>query len=278
MKRILVLLAIVLIAFPVNASAAEGEAAQAKAAKMEDMVVTATRTEEPLKDIPGRIEVITQEQLQEMPVETVDGALSYISGIHRERSYGVNSHSTTVSLRGMGNTQGRTLVLVDGVPQNTADMGSVNWNRLNLEDVARIEILKGPAAAVYGDNAIVGVVSIMTKKPTKHFEGSLSGSYGTNADWKFRGVAAGRSHEDLYGLYARVSALTHTNQGYKDTPSEQQTRWTKDSFLDQKSLNAKLGWDFNWHTTRRGAASLRPFFKTQILEELPDGSRKILTG
>lgn len=43
-------------------------------------------------------------------------------------------------------------------------------------------------------------------------------------------------------------------------------------------LNAKLGWDFNWHTTRRGAASLRPFFKTQILEELPDGSRKILTG
>ena len=43
-------------------------------------------------------------------------------------------------------------------------------------------------------------------------------------------------------------------------------------------LNEKLGWDFNWHTTRRGAASLRPFFKTQILEELPDGSRKILTG
>ncbi|MDD4544186.1 MAG: hypothetical protein PHY13_10495 [Clostridia bacterium] len=43
-------------------------------------------------------------------------------------------------------------------------------------------------------------------------------------------------------------------------------------------LNEKLGWDFNWHTTRRGAASLRPFFKPEVLEELPDGSRKVLTG
>jgi len=244
MKRIFGLLVLSLVAFPVCALAGDEGTAQGKAAQLDDMVVTATRTEEPLKEIPGRVEVITQTQLKEMPVQTVDEALSYISGIHQERSYGVATHSATVSMRGMGNTQGRTLVLVDGVPQNTSDMGSVNWNRLNLEDVARIEVLKGPAAAVYGDNAMGGVINIITKKPTKKFEGSLSGSYGTNADWKFRGVAAGRSSEDLTGLYARVSALTHTNQGYKDTPSEQQTRWTKNTFLDQKSLNTKLGWDF----------------------------------
>ena len=43
-------------------------------------------------------------------------------------------------------------------------------------------------------------------------------------------------------------------------------------------LNAKLGWDFNWRTTRRGSASLRPSFKSEVLEELPDGSRKVLTS
>lgn len=211
---------------------------------MQDMVITATRTEEPLKDIPGRVEVINREQLKEMPVETVDQALSYISGVHQERSYGLTSHSTTVSLRGMGNQQGRTLVLVDGVPQNTADMGSVNWNRLNLEDVERIEVLKGPAAAIYGDNAMGGVINIITVKPTKYFQGSTSASYGTNADWQMRGVAAGRTSEDKTGLYARVSALSHTNQGYNDVPEEQQTFWTRKTFIDERTMNAKLGYDF----------------------------------
>lgn len=244
MKRIAVLIVCLSLFITSGALADDGAKTQSGSSKMDDMVVTATRTEEPLKDIPGRIEVITQEQIQQMPVQTVDEALSYISGVHQERSYGVTSHSTTVSLRGMGNVQGRTLVLVDGVPQNSSDMGSVNWNRLNLEDITRIEILKGPAASVYGDNAMGGVISIITKKPTKKFEGSLSSSYGSHADWKFRGVAAGRTSEDLTGLYARVSALSHTNQGYKDVPSEQQTRWTKNTFLDEKTLNAKLGWDF----------------------------------
>ena len=58
---------------------------------MEDMVVTATRTEEPAKEFPGRVEVITREQLKEMPVQTVDEALSYISGVHQERTSGTNS-------------------------------------------------------------------------------------------------------------------------------------------------------------------------------------------
>lgn len=246
MKRLTVLLVSLLLAVPGQIWAQDTAKAKdsSSTATMEDMVVTATRTEEPLKDIPGRIEVITRAQLKEMPAETVDQALSYISGVHQERSYGLTSHSTTVSLRGMGNQQGRTLVLVDGVPQNTADMGSVNWNRLNLEDVQRIEVLKGPAAAIYGDNAMGGVINIITVKPTKFFQGSTTGSYGTNADWKFRAVVAGRTSEDKTGLYARVSALTHSNRGYVNVPSEQRDIFTRKSFIDQKTMNAKLGYDF----------------------------------
>ena len=131
-----------------------------------------------------------------LPAETVDQALSYLPGVHVERPYGMTSQSSTVSLRGMGNQQGRTLVLVDGVPQNTSDTGSVTWNRLNLEDVERIEVLKGPAAAIYGDNAMGGIINIITVKPTKYFQGSTSASYGTNADWQMRGVAAGRVGPD----------------------------------------------------------------------------------
>jgi len=250
MKRFVILVVSLVLAAagPLWAQDSTKTKDNASAATMEDMVVTATRTEEPLRDVPGRVEVITRAQLMELPVETVDDALSYLPGVQVQRSYGLTSHSTTVSLRGMGNQQGRTLVLVDGVPQNTADMGSVNWNRLNLEDVDRIEVLKGPAAAIYGDNAMGGVINIITVKPTKYFQGSTTGSYGTNADWRFRAVAAGRTAENKTGLYARVSAMTHSNRGYTGTPYEQQDMWTRKSFIDEKTMNAKLGYDFTPRT------------------------------
>jgi len=244
MKRLVILMVSLLLAVP-GSLWAQGatDKADASATTMQDMVVTATRTEQPLKDIPGRIEVISRAQLKQLPVETVDDALSYLPGVHVERTYGMTTHSATVSLRGMGNQQGRTLVLVDGVPQNTSDTGSVTWNRLNLEDVERIEVLKGPAGALYGDNSMGGVINIITVKPTKYFEGSTSASYGTDADWQLRGVAAGRTSEDKTGVYARVSAWSHTNRGYTEVPYQQQTMWSRKSFLDEKAINNKIGWD-----------------------------------
>jgi len=244
MKRLVILMLSLLLAVPGSLWAQEAtDKADASATTMQDMVVTATRTEQPLKDIPGRIEVISRAQLKQLPVETVDDALSYLPGVHVERTYGMTSQSSTVSLRGMGNQQGRTLVLVDGVPQNTSDTGSVTWNRLNLEDIERIEVLKGPAGALYGDNSMGGVINIITVKPTKYFEGSTSASYGTDADWQLRGVAAGRTSEDKTGVYARVSAWSHTNRGYTEVPFAQQTMWSRKSFLDEKAINNKIGWD-----------------------------------
>ncbi|MGD9609410.1 MAG: TonB-dependent receptor [Desulfovibrionaceae bacterium] len=246
MKRLVVMFFMAALCLPIqNRLVFIAAAADASSTQMEDMVVTATRTEEPAKEFPGRVEVITREQIKEMPVQTVDEALSYLSGVHQERTSGTNSFSSTVSLRGFGNDQGRTLVLLDGVPLNTADTGSVNWNRLNLEDIQRIEILKGPAAALYGSFAMGGVINIISVKPTKRFEGSTSASYGTNEDWKLRGVAAGRSSDDPSAVYARVSGLYHTNQGYKLPPPEQWSKTTRKTFLDEETISTKLGWDLS---------------------------------
>ncbi|BAH76254.1 TonB-dependent receptor [Solidesulfovibrio magneticus] len=215
------------------------------AANMEEVVVTATRTEQPMKDVPGRVAIITRQELKDLPIQTVDEALSYISGVHVERPSGIYSFKSVVSLRGLGNEQGRTLVLIDGVPQNTSDMGDVNWNRINLEDVKRIEILKGPAASIYGNNAMGGVINIITEKPTKVVSGMASTSYGTYDDWKLRGVLAGRTSEEPTALYARVSGLYHTSPGYMATPSDEQTPWSVKEFIREGTVNAKLGWDIN---------------------------------
>jgi len=246
MKRLFVMFFTAALCLPIqNRLVSIAAAADTSSTQMEDMVVTATRTEEPAKEFPGRVDVITREQLKEMPVQTVDEALSYIAGVHQERTSGTNSFQSTVSLRGFGNDQGRTLVLLDGVPLNSADGGSVNWNRINMEDIARIEILKGPASAIYGSYAMGGVINIITVKPTKRFEGSSSASFGTNEDWKLRGVAAGRSSDDPSAVYARVSGLYHTNQGYKLQPTNEWNSATRKTFMDEETIATKLGWDLS---------------------------------
>jgi outer membrane receptor for ferrienterochelin and colicin len=67
----------------------------------------------------------------------------------------------------------RTLVLIDGVPKNKMSGGFVNWSMINSDEVERIEITKGPVSALYGNNAMSGVINIITKEPEKDFEGKF---------------------------------------------------------------------------------------------------------
>lgn len=246
MKRCGCLLLLVLL-FPPMARAAQEPAEQpASSATMDDMVVTATRTAEPLKEVPGRVEVITKEEIDEMPVQTVDEALSYVSGTQSTRWTGIYSFRVWLTLRGLGgNQQGRTLVLLDGAPMNTADLGDVNWNRINLEDVKRIEVLKGPAAAVYGSSAMGGVINIITQKPTKRYSLDAKASYGTYDDWRLRGVAGFRTSEEARGFYARASGMFHNSPGYKATPNDEQTQFTVKNSVNEKTIGGKAGWDIN---------------------------------
>ena len=101
------------------------------------------------------------------PLLSVDDLLSIISGINTTRSGGIAEMQSQVSIRGLaGNEQGRTLVLLDGVPVNTSDDGSVNWNSLSLLPLQRIEVLKGPGSSLYGNHALGGVIHLITKQPT----------------------------------------------------------------------------------------------------------------
>ena len=84
---------------------------------LNEVVVTATRTENKISDIPGRIELISPEKLQLTASHSVDEVLALLPGVTVSRSFVLFSHTSTVSMRGMGgNEQARTLVLVDGVP------------------------------------------------------------------------------------------------------------------------------------------------------------------
>ena len=130
---------------------------------LEEIVVTATKTEKEIEDVPGSVTVITAEEMELRNMDTVDDALSDIKGIFTKRNKGLMDSTSSVNMRGFKGNQ-YTLVLLDGQPLNDAYTGGVEWGSLPVENIERIEVIRGAASALYGGNAMGGVINIIKKQ------------------------------------------------------------------------------------------------------------------
>ena len=132
---------------------------------LDEVVVTAGRTAVSTDDLTRNVEVITFEDIKRMPVSNLQDLLNYIIGVDlKQRSSG--GMQSDVSLR--GGTFEQTLILVDGVKIIDPQTGHHNSNLpLSIDDVQRIEILKGHGSRVFGPNAFSGAINIITEKGYK---------------------------------------------------------------------------------------------------------------
>lgn len=147
---------------------------------MDEVVVTATRTDNHILNTPVRVNLISPRQLASIPVQNIDEVLKYSPGINYNRPFGIYSTKAIVMMRGLsGKEQGRVLVLLDGIPLNKSDGGSVDWNLVDVNSVQKIEITKGAGSAVYGGNAMGGTINIITRKPEESLFVKASVEYGT---------------------------------------------------------------------------------------------------
>ncbi len=139
----------------------------------EVMTVTATRTDTLLKDAPGAVSVITEQQIAEQPVRDIVDILSEVPGISLI-GQGAGGRKT-ISIRGADNHH--TLVLVDGrrIAASNAVMGHSNYENswVPVENIKRIEVVRGPLSSLYGSEALGGVINIITKPPTKEWRGGF---------------------------------------------------------------------------------------------------------
>ena len=139
--------------------------------QLEPVVVTATRTEQQLKDVAANVTVYTKEDIEKSAAQTVDDFLRQLPGFSLfRRSSSLVAHPTTqgVSLRGIGPSGvSRTLVLLDGVPLNDPFGGWVYWSKVPLKSIERIEVVRGGGSSVWGNYALGGVIHIITKRPEK---------------------------------------------------------------------------------------------------------------
>lgn len=174
-----VLLLLLLFSNTVNAGEKKGEAGQVydSAIRLGEIVVTATRTKKTKDLAPASVSVLTRQEMEKQHIETIDEALKHEVGVHVARFGGILDSTPNVSMRGLPGDD-RTLVLLNGLPLNQGYSGGVDWATLSLENVERIEVIRGASSALYGGNAMGGVINIITHSP-KEFEGKIKAGYGS---------------------------------------------------------------------------------------------------
>jgi iron complex outermembrane receptor protein len=177
-----------------------------------EVVVTATRTEQRMQRVPANVTVIDEEDIKNSNAKNLTDLLRNEEGIVVRDLLG-NGKRAEVDLRGFGETaSSNTLVLVDGRRVNEIDLSGVDWKQIPLEQIERVEIVRGTGTVLYGDNAAGGVVNIITKVPSEKLQvatGISAGSYGHNKEE----VSISGGHENIA---ASLFASYEDTNGYRD--------------------------------------------------------------
>ncbi|HCX80001.1 MAG: TonB-dependent receptor [Curvibacter sp. RIFCSPHIGHO2_12_FULL_63_18] len=207
------------------ASSAQAQAqAQAESSRtLKEVVVTATRVEQPLADLLADVSIIDRDAIERSGAASLPDVLRGLPGVEMVRNGGAGA-STSVYLRGAESRF--TAVYVNGVRMDSQATGGVSWEAIPLAQIERVEVLRGPAAAVYGSDALGGVIQIFTRKGDGVFSPSVSlgvGNYGTSkldvalsggeGHWDY---ALALGTESSKGFNARVQAGQNPDDdGYK---------------------------------------------------------------
>ena len=213
-----------------------------------EVVITATRNEALVTSISVATEVLTTAKLAESNAKNVGEALSSIGG-SLIKSYGALGSLESISLR--GSTDSQVLILIDGQRLNNAQQASVDMSTIPIDLIERIEVVKGGHAALYGSDAVGGVINIITKSMARKnlLNYRANGTFGSfNTRVYDASVGQGIGNFDYFVSYNRTQSdgdFEYTNkQGIKtnlinaDTKSDNIFLKAGYSFYDHSRLSA----------------------------------------
>ena len=214
---------------------------------LEQVVVTGTRTKKLLKDAPVITRVITEEDIKKVDATNIGDLLqSELPGV--EFSYSMNQQ-VSLNMQGFGGTT--VLFLVDGERLAGETMDNVDYQRLNLDNVGRIEIVKGAASSLYGSNAVGGVVNIISKESTEPWTANINGLLGDHSEQRYGGTVsfnAGKIYNVLNVQHTRKDQIDLENDGDYSTIYGYYTWNFKDRLVwnvaDNLKLTARAGYFF----------------------------------
>ncbi len=179
---------------------------------MEEVVVTATRFERETEKIPAKVTIIDREDIKKSGAHSVPDVLRSLGGIH-VRDMSGNRINQALDMGGFGEgSQHRVAVLINGRRINPIDLSNVRWSTVSLDMVERIEVMHGGNAVLYGDNAMGGVINIITRRPEKGLHGDVEAKVGSFDTISTR-ASVGMGRDNL-GLL--LGANYFTSHGYRD--------------------------------------------------------------
>ncbi len=243
---------------------------------LNEVVITGTRSEKMIKNVPVITQVISARQMLNLGLTNVTGALqNMVPGLDISQ-YGTR---TSITLQGMSSKY--VLFLIDGEKIAGEVNGDIDYSILNLENIDRIEVIKGASSSLYGSNAIGGVINILTNPINEDFDGKFYTRY-----TKFNELYSGGGISFKKGPVGSSTSLnfSHTD-GYDNTPDTPHD-WTQNpysSFTVNQKFEIKPGPGFmlvpyvNFYQFERGNVSARPAH--DLYQDLSAGLKgKIFAG
>ena len=209
------------------------------APSMRETVVTATRSEQPLSDLVADVSIVDRDTIERSGATGLVDVLARLPGIQIVRNGGVGNNAN-VFLRG---AEGRfTAVYIDGVRVDSQASGGAAWEQIPLAQIDRIEVLRGPAAAVYGSDAIGGVIQLFTRKGEGAFAPYVGVGIGTHNTRKLEAGLSGSAGVD--GAFDYALGLTRAQSDGYDIKSGAGHNTDKDGY-SATSGNARVGFKVN---------------------------------
>ncbi|MFZ2088594.1 MAG: TonB-dependent receptor [Desulfobaccales bacterium] len=230
---------------------------------MEEMTVTATKTPRFLTEVPASVTVITKKQIEENPARNLDEILREQAGIDLTRRNGMAiGIPERLDVRGVPGPN-RTLVLVDGYTLNGSGTGFVSFQSIPLDSIERVEIVRGPFSALYGANALGGVINIITKRGKGKPDIAVLGGGGTYS-WYQGGVTSGgggkagnyyvygdtrRTHNYYFSGYELEERFNRaTNQSTIDGIPSVNRHYNDTRYIGNFTLNPNDTVSITWNT------------------------------
>ncbi len=241
--------AILGLAVPAVAHAQQAEEAQPATGSPDvdegygnEIVVTATKREQTLQDVPVAVSVTTAETIERAQIRDIKDLVSIVPSLRVTQLQ--SSASTYFIIRGFGNgannpgLETSVAVFVDGVYRSRS-ASQIS----DLPDISRIEVLRGPQSTLFGKNASAGVISLVTKKPQFTFGGNVEASYGNFNAMVLKGVVTGPLSDtvaaSLAGGYNKRDGYV-TDVGYGGKVNERNRWFVRGQLLFEPSNELKI--------------------------------------
>ena len=207
------------------------------------IVVTAARMAETADESLASVTVINREELEKLQVSSVGEILTRVVGINKTNSGGLGK-ATSIFMR--GTESNHILVLVDGIKIGSATSGSMPLQYLPVEQIERIEVVRGPRSSLYGSEAIGGVIQIFTRKGEKDIRGYASVSGGSNETYKSSAGVSADNGKSWYNLNFSSLQSQGINARRENNPDRDGYENLSGNINAGYRFNNGLDIDFHW--------------------------------